>query len=72
MLFNKNKQIVKIEGMHCEHCASRVEGCISSIPGVKKVKVNLNKKEAAITANENIDLEKIKESLKETDFKVIE
>jgi len=72
MLFNKNKQIVKIDGMHCEHCASRVEGCISSIPEVKKVKVNLNKKEAVITANEKIDLEKIKESLKETDFKVIE
>ena len=71
MLFNK-KQIVKIDGMHCNHCASRVEECISSIPEVKKVKVNLNKKEAQITADQNIDLELIKESLKETDFKVIE
>ena len=71
MLFNK-KQIVKIDGMHCNHCASRVEKCISSIPEVKKVKVNLNKKEAQITADQNIDLELIKESLKETDFKVIE
>jgi copper chaperone CopZ len=71
MLFSK-KQIVKIDGMHCEHCAKRVEECLSSIPEVKKVKVNLNKKEAAITASQEIDLKAIKESLKETDFKVIE
>ena len=71
MLFNK-KQIVKIDGMHCEHCAKTVEGKISTIEGVKKVKVNLNKKEAAITADNNIDTKLIKEVLKETDFKVIE
>ena len=71
MLFSK-KQIVKIDGMHCDHCAKTVERKISTIAGVKEVKVNLNKKEAAITADENIDIEKIKESLKETDFKVIE
>ena len=72
MLFNKNKQVVKIEGMHCEHCASKVEGCINSIPEVKKVKVNLAKQEAIITADENIDLAKIKDSLKETNFNVKE
>ena len=71
MLFNK-KQIVKIEGMHCDHCAKTVEEKISTIEGVKKVKVNLNKKEAAITADNNIDTKLIKEVLKETDFKVIE
>ena len=71
MLFSK-KQIVKIDGMHCDHCAKTVEGKISTIEGVKKVKVNLNKKEAAITADNNIDTKLIKEVLKETDFKVIE
>lgn len=71
MLFSK-KQVVKIEGMHCENCAKKVEGCLSTIPEVKKVKINLKKQEAVLTADQEIDLKKIKESLKETDFKVTE
>ena len=47
-MFSKNKKTISIEGMHCEHCAKKVENTLSSIEGVNKVKVNLSKKEAII------------------------
>ena len=71
MLFKKNKQTFNIDGMHCEHCAKKVESCICTIPAVKKVKVNLNKKEAVITSDQEIKKEEVINALKETDFKVI-
>lgn len=37
------KKVIKIDGMHCEHCAAKVEGALSSLDGVKKVKVKLEK-----------------------------
>lgn len=37
------KKEIKIEGMHCEHCAAKVEKALSSLDGVKKVKVKLEK-----------------------------
>ena len=71
MLFKKNKQTFNIDGMHCEHCAKKVESCLSTIPEVKKVKVNLNKKEAVITSDQTITKEAISNALKDTDFKVV-
>ena len=37
------KKEIKIDGMHCEHCATKVESALSSLDGVKKVKVKLEK-----------------------------
>lgn len=37
------KKEIKIDGMHCEHCAAKVEKALASLDGVKKVKVKLEK-----------------------------
>ena len=37
------KKEIKIDGMHCEHCVAKVENALSSLDGVKKVKVKLEK-----------------------------
>ena len=37
------KKEIKIDGMHCEHCAAKVEAALSALDGVKKVKVKLAK-----------------------------
>ena len=49
MYGKKYKKTISIEGMHCEHCAKKVEETFKSIEGVNKVKVNLLKKEAIIS-----------------------
>ena len=40
-MFNKEKTIIKIEGMKCQHCASKVSNALEHIEGVKKVKIIL-------------------------------
>ena len=71
-MFNKsNKKIITIEGMHCDHCAKKVETTLKSINGVDKVKVNISKKEATIISKVEIDNQTIQDSFKELDFKII-
>lgn len=71
-MFNKsNKKTLTIEGMHCEHCAKKVESTLKNINGVDKVKVNLSKKEATIYSKIEIDNQTIQDSFKELDFKIV-
>ena len=70
MFTKKNKKTISIEGMHCEHCAKKVENTLSSIEGVDKVKVNLSKKEAIIISKSIIDDQTIKDSFKDLDFTI--
>lgn len=43
---------IKIEGMMCSHCTSRVTQILESIKGVTKVEVNLEKKAAYVECND--------------------
>jgi len=44
MLFGKTENIVlKVEGMHCMHCAAKVEAALKALKGVKKAQVTLEK-----------------------------
>ncbi len=44
-------QVLKIEGMMCEHCKARVEKALREVPGVSEVSVNLKKKTATISGD---------------------
>ena len=44
MLFGKTENIIlKVGGMHCMHCAAKVENTLKALKGVKKAKVDLEK-----------------------------
>ncbi|MGM0437434.1 MAG: heavy metal translocating P-type ATPase [Bacillota bacterium] len=45
---------LKIEGMHCAACSSRVEKALNNLKGVKKANVNLSTEKAYITFNPEI------------------
>ena len=55
MFKKKLKKIITIEGMSCNHCAKKVEITFSNLDNVSKVKVDLRKKCAILTLNENIE-----------------
>lgn len=63
---------IKIEGMSCNHCKMAVEKVLKDISGVKKVTVDLGKKQAIIEADRNIDDKKIKEVIKDEGYEVKE
>jgi predicted copper-binding protein len=70
-MFNKEKTIIKIEGMKCQHCAAKVTNALENIAGVKKVKINLDKKEAIIKSKEKLDTTKLKKAITDLDYEVI-
>lgn len=71
-MFNKKiKTTVKIEGMSCEHCANKVKTVLEKIDVVKKVKVNLSKKESVIISDKSINEGQVKEMIENLDYKVI-
>lgn len=71
MFSKKNKKVINIEGMHCDHCVKRVTDALNSIEGVDKVKVNLAKKEAVITSEKEISDELINSKINELGFQII-
>ena len=70
-MFQKKKTI-QIEGMHCMHCAKKVEEALQSLEEIKKAKVNLKTQEALIQFDHEIDEQKIKERIEDLGYHVIQ
>ena len=62
---------MNVEGMHCGHCASKVENVLKKIPSVSKVKVNLDKKQVEVYLSEEVENNVLTEAIKSVDFEVI-
>ena len=61
---------IKIEGMHCAGCSTRLEKVLNNLEGVEIAKVSLEEKKATIKYDETkISLENIKESIEDAGFK---
>ena len=71
MFGSKITKKLKIEGMHCAHCANTVEIALKEIPGVKSAKVNLEEKTAQIISKEEIEESAIEKAIEEAGFKVV-
>jgi len=59
---------LKIDGMHCDGCATRLENALSKKAGIKKAKVSFENKEAVIEFD-NLDKNTIEEYIEEIGFK---
>lgn len=55
----------KISGMTCSSCQAKVEGLLSKVPGVKNVRIDLAKGEAAIDMDQHIPTAELKAGLKD-------
>lgn len=61
---------LKIEGMHCTGCSTRLEKVLNNLEGVETAKVSLEEKKATIKYDETkISLESIKEAIEDAGFK---
>ncbi len=70
-MFGKSveKEIV-VEGMHCIHCAKRVEDKLSQIDGVKKVSVELSNGKVKILSKTELDDSLIKTTVETLGYTV--
>ena len=61
---------LKIEGIHCAGCSTRLEKVLNNLEGVETAKVSLEEKKATIKYNEEkISVENIKEAIEDAGFK---
>lgn len=63
------KKVLKIEGMTCEHCVSRVTEAIKKVDGIKYAKVSLKKNEATIKFEAPATIEDIAFSISEAGYR---
>lgn len=42
-------QTLNVPGIHCDHCASSIEGAVGSIEGVENVKVQIEERTVEVT-----------------------
>jgi copper chaperone len=67
------KSTIRIEGMKCSKCTGSVEKALKATPGVEKVEVNLERKEAVVEYNdEKVTEAKLREVINSTGFKTVE
>ncbi len=63
---------LKVEGMSCGHCEIAVQDAVRKLPGIKKVKANKRRKEAAIEYDAAaVSTEQIVKAINDTGYQVI-
>lgn len=66
-----NTKIIKVDGMTCNHCKANVENGVAKLPFVDSAIVNLADKTVTVEG-ENLDLDKIKTTIDDLGYTVIE
>ena len=64
------KKIIHVDGMCCDHCASRVEKALSAVPGVVSADVKLKKNLAVVRSREDIPDDKLTEVIVDAGYSV--
>lgn len=65
------RKAVLIEGMTCDHCKNRVEKSINELDGAA-AKVNLKKKMAVVSLEQDVSDERIREAVEKAGYQVTE
>ena len=61
--------VLKIKGMHCEGCSTRLEKVLNNQDGVEEAKVSIEKAEANIKFDETLTgVDELKEAIEDAGF----
>lgn len=61
---------VKINGMACQHCVMTVAKTLSTLEGVKDVKVNLEKGEVSFDHETPVDMNELRQKIQKAGFEL--
>lgn len=67
-----NKCVINVNGMGCPKCEQKVCDAINKISGIKDVKASFKKGNVVIKYEDNVNLDDVKNSIKEVGYEVIE
>ena len=63
-------KVLKISGMHCEHCVKVVTEAINKVDGAS-AKVNLSENEAVVSYDRELDEEQLRRIVKDAGYRVV-
>jgi len=63
---------IKIKGMSCRHCVAAVTKALSDIEGIKDLRVDLEKGEAAFREEKPVNRILVRERIEKAGFEVVE
>lgn len=66
----KTNLTLPVEGMSCGSCVAHVEKALQGVPGVSKVEVDLDKKQASVTLAEEVDRSSLIGAIEEAGYQV--
>ena len=65
------KEVIKVDGMSCNHCKLAVEAAVKKITGVAAAEVNLAEKTLQVEYdNEKADMAMIRQAVEDAGFEV--
>jgi len=65
-----DKTIINVKGMTCMHCASNVKKAVEAVLGTSNITVDLKRGSVAFLLEDNMDAEKVKESIVSAGYEV--
>lgn len=63
---------IKIQGMTCQHCVMSVTKTLGTLPGVKNLKVDLIKGEAAFENTQNLSRDSLRKAVEDAGYTVVD
>lgn len=65
------KVVFEVDGMTCNHCRMNVEKALKGVKGVSSAEVNLAKKSAAVSFDENVcSIPALKDAIEQAGYEV--
>ena len=63
---------IKIKGMTCQHCVMSVTKALGTLPGVKNLRVDLVKGEAAFENTQNISRDSLRKAVEDAGYTMVD
>ncbi|MFX3673824.1 MAG: copper chaperone CopZ [Paenisporosarcina sp.] len=65
-----NQVTLQVQGMSCGHCVKSIENSVGAMNGVEKVLVQLDKGTVEVEFNNEVDVQKITDTIEEQGYTV--
>jgi len=65
------KEILKVEGMSCNHCVNTIETNVGALDGVSSVSVDLSKGEVTVELADAATLAQVKETIEDQGYDIV-
>jgi copper chaperone len=66
------EDLLKVEGMSCDHCKMTVENAVGALSGVERAEVDLKAKTLTVSYDESaVDMDRIRSAVKGKGYQVV-